>query len=86
MVARSAQQSPPCEKCGKRNEQRRALKNGAGLLANDDQQVSAKFTLPSRHSRNDTSCRNPRQAPVLARRCEFPAAFRLADTFGATFR
>ena len=28
---------------------------------------------------------NPRQAPVLARRCEFPAAFRLADTFGATF-
>ena len=61
MVARSAQQSPPCEKCGKRNEQRRALKNGAGLPA------------------------NPRQAPVLARRCEFPAAFRLADTFGTTF-
>ena len=85
MVARSAQQSPPCEKCGKRNEQRRALKNGAGLLANDAQQVSAKFTLPSRHSRNDPSCRNPRQAPVLARRCEFPAAFRLADTFGTTF-
>ena len=61
MVARSAQQSPPCEKCGKRNEQRRALKNGTGLPA------------------------NPRQAPVLARRCEFPAAFRLADTFGTTF-
>ena len=37
MVARSAQQSPPCEKCGKRNEQRRALKNGAGLLANPRQ-------------------------------------------------
>ena len=48
-------------KVRKRNEQRRALKNGAGLLA------------------------NPRQAPVLARRCEFPAAFRPADTFGATF-
>ena len=29
------------EKCGKRNEQRRALKNGAGLLANP--RIGARF-------------------------------------------
>jgi len=35
-------------------QRQQALKNGAGLLDDDDRQASAKFTLPSRHSRNVT--------------------------------
>ncbi len=56
---------PRCENVGRRNEWRRALKNGAGLLA--------------------TTAVNPRQAPVLARRCSFPEDFRLAVFSGSFF-